>query len=104
VGAGLLGWIFAACSYSAEALRPDAIVMDVSMPVLDGIGAARRIKRRHPQMLIVALSFHEDEAVGRAMAEAGAAACLYKDGPGEDLVKTIRQAWLGRQCPGQPPG
>ena len=49
----------------AEALQPNAIVMDVDMPNLNGIEATRRIKLRHPEIVIVGLSLHEEEGVSR---------------------------------------
>jgi len=75
----------------AETLRPDVVVMDVQMPVMDGVEATRRIKARLPNVLSVGLSLHEEEVVSRAMIQAGAAAFLSKNGPAEELIEVIRR-------------
>jgi CheY-like chemotaxis protein len=75
----------------ADALRPDAIVMDVEMANLNGIEATRQIKRRLPDVVVVGLTFHEDDAVAQAIAEAGALACLSKRCRIADLVEAIRR-------------
>ena len=75
----------------ARALQPDAIVMDVEMPILDGIEATRQIKRQWPNILVIGLSLHEEDSVARAIIGAGAAAHLGKNGPADALVKAIRR-------------
>jgi CheY-like chemotaxis protein len=76
----------------AEALHPDAILMDVNMPRMGGVEATRRIRQRHPATVIVGLSILEDEAVARAMLAAGAHAYVSKHAPAKDVVQTVRQA------------
>jgi CheY-like chemotaxis protein len=71
-------------------LRPDVIVMDVNMPQPDGTEATRTISAQWPQAKIIGLSEYADSVTERAMREAGASAYLYKDGPPEDLPRTIR--------------
>lgn len=75
----------------ARALQPDAIIMDVEMPILDGIEATRQIKRQWPNILVIGLSLHEEESVARAIIEAGADAHLGKNGPADALVEAIRR-------------
>jgi len=79
----------------AQELRPDVTLLDINMPVLDGIGAAREIRRDHPRMGIVMLTmFAEEEFVERAL-EAGANGYLLKDTPFRGVVETVRAAASG---------
>jgi len=55
----------------AEALRPDVVVMDLDMPVMDGFEATRQIKARCPACRVVALTFHGDKAARRKAGQAG---------------------------------
>jgi PAS domain S-box-containing protein len=74
----------------ARRLRPDVVVMDVSMPVMPGDEATRRIKQDLPQARVVALSMHDNAAVAEKMRRAGAAAYLLKTAPSESLLAAIR--------------
>ncbi len=71
-------------------LRPNVVVMDVTMPNMNGIEATRRIKEEFPQVRVVALSMHEPQDMAVAMRDAGAQTYLAKDGPSEDLIRAIR--------------
>lgn len=62
----------------AEALQPDAILLDLEMPVLDGYEAARQIKARYPACRIIALTIHGDEAARRRASESGVDAFIVK--------------------------
>jgi CheY-like chemotaxis protein len=85
--------------HQASELRPDAIIMDVDMPGMDGIEATRRIKQTHPDMVIVGLSLHDEEAVARAMIEAGADTYVSKYAPAKEFVSVIRAACAWRRTP-----
>jgi DNA-binding NarL/FixJ family response regulator len=76
----------------AGELRPDVVVMDVSMPVLDGIEATRRIHDDLPELPIVIITMHGDEALRRDAVNAGAAGFLTKDVSMQEVVATITQA------------
>jgi CheY-like chemotaxis protein len=74
----------------AERLEPDVTILDVSMPVMSGVDAARRIKSRWPHIRIVALSMSEDPQVRERMQEAGADSYLLKTAPYQELLAAIR--------------
>ena len=76
----------------ARTLDPDVIIMDVSMPNLNGIDATRHILAERPAMRIIGLSMHEDEAIAASMREAGAVDFVTKGGRPEALIAAIRAA------------
>ncbi len=70
-------------------VQPDIFVMDVTMPKLDGIEATRRIKRQHPNAVVIGLSVHNSPHVEKEMKSAGAAAFLNKATAVDQLYETI---------------
>ncbi|MCL5280953.1 MAG: response regulator transcription factor [Planctomycetes bacterium] len=74
----------------AEYLEPDVVVMDVSMPVMSGDEATRRIKQDLPHTRIVALSMFDESAVRERMYQAGAEGYVLKTAPSEELLAAIR--------------
>ena len=79
----------------AEALRPDIVLMDLAMPVMDGLEAIRQIAARNPSVRVLVLtSFATDDKVFPAI-KAGALGYLLKGSDSEDLVQAIRQVYRG---------
>ncbi len=75
--------------------KPDVVVMDLMMPVLDGVGAARMIKDRLPETKVLLLTSYGNSAdIARALA-AGASGALMKDTPNDELPSLIRRAAAG---------
>jgi DNA-binding NarL/FixJ family response regulator len=73
-----------------ERLEPDVVVMDVSMPDLNGIDATRQIISRRPRTRVIALSMHSDRQFVAEMFRAGASGYLLKDSAFEELASAIR--------------
>jgi DNA-binding NarL/FixJ family response regulator len=79
----------------AERLQPDVVVMDVTMPELNGIEATRRIGEVAPRSRVLALSMHKDSVYVREILRAGARGYLLKDSPEGDLVNAVRAVARG---------
>ncbi len=78
-----------------EAKDPDVVVMDVEMPVMDGVDATRQIKASHPEVSVLALTVHDGEEYIAALLDAGAMGYLLKTTYGRELIEAIRAAHLG---------
>ncbi|AOS44427.1 Transcriptional regulatory protein DegU [Lacunisphaera limnophila] len=80
----------------ARTLRPDVILMDIAMPVLNGLEATRQILAANPTARVVILSAHSDDVYVERMTEAGVAGFIEKQTSAEILTKGIREVALGR--------
>jgi DNA-binding NarL/FixJ family response regulator len=80
----------------AEAHSPDVVVLDVAMPLLNGIEAARQISAKLPQTAIVFLSMHSDEGYVLRALKSGAKAYLLKDSAEYDLINAIKAVSEGK--------
>ncbi len=81
-----------AAAEQVEVLEPDLVLMDLSMPDLNGIEAMRRIHRKQPQIPVVILTAHADAGIEREARAAGASGFLAKGTPLEDIVLVLNDA------------
>jgi two-component system, NarL family, response regulator NreC len=84
------------CVRQAVALRPDVAVLDIGMPLLNGIEATRQIVRRLETVAILILSMHADEPYIMQALQAGAKGYLLKDSAGKDLIRGIEVVATGK--------
>jgi DNA-binding NarL/FixJ family response regulator len=81
---------------AAAALRPDVVVADIGMPLLNGIEVAARLKQEQPLIKVVILTMHREEAYARRALEAGASGYVLKVAASGDLVLAINAALAGK--------
>ncbi len=81
---------------AAEKLRPDVIVTDISMPLLNGLEAVRQLRERRPETRIIVLTMHRDTHLAASAFRAGVSGYLLKISPSEELVTAIREVAQGR--------
>jgi two-component system, NarL family, response regulator NreC len=81
----------------AIAHQPDVAIIDVAMPLLNGIDATQQIVRRAPQVRVLMLSMHADEAYVMRALQAGATGYMVKDSAGKELLKAVETVAAGRR-------
>jgi DNA-binding NarL/FixJ family response regulator len=81
---------------AVETLRPDVVVTDISMPLLNGLDAVRQIRMRHPHVKVIILTMHRETQLAVDAFRAGASGYMLKVSPGEELITAIEQVALGR--------
>jgi len=74
----------------ARELKPDVVVMDLSMPVLNGLQATEQLRAEQPAVKVVALTVHEDPTYLLQLCKAGAVGYVLKRSAGDDLIRAIR--------------
>jgi two-component system response regulator NreC len=80
---------------AGEKLQPDVVLMDVTMPELNGIEATRRLVTASPRTRVLALSMHKDAVYVREILRAGARGYLLKDSADADLIAAVRSVAKG---------
>lgn len=75
---------------------PDVVILDIAMPILNGIEAGQRISSAHPKIAIIILSVHSDESYILRALKAGARGYLLKDSPEGDLIQAVRSVASGK--------
>jgi DNA-binding NarL/FixJ family response regulator len=81
---------------AAPALRPDVVLLDVSMPLLNGLDAAAHLRRSMPEVKVIILTMNEDPEVAAAAFRAGASGYLLKNSAASELLLAIREVRNGR--------
>jgi DNA-binding NarL/FixJ family response regulator len=81
---------------AAERTRPDVIVLDISMPHLNGLEAGRQIKQRRPEVKLIYMTMNEDSVLAAEALRMGASAYLLKRSAVSELTTAIREVMLGR--------
>ena len=79
----------------AEDLKPDIVIMDIAMPILNGIEASRQIKKTCPHAKIIILSMHSHDRYISELFKLGVSGYLLKDSTGKDIIKAIHAALKG---------
>ena len=74
----------------SEALKPEVIIMDISMPGLNGIEATRAIHKNHPEAKVILLTLHDNDELVRSAFRAGARGYLLKIDAEKELVQALR--------------
>lgn len=77
-------------------LHPDLVIMDISMPDMNGIDATRKIRNEHPDIKVIALSMHHDKQFVAEIFRAGASGYLIKDSAFDELDHAIRVVMSGK--------
>lgn len=78
-----------------DRLRPNVVVMDITLPDISGIEATRRLKAQHAEIAVIALTIHEDEQYFFEMLQAGASGYVPKRAAPDDLISAIHAAYNG---------
>ena len=78
-----------------DELKPDVVIMDIAMPLLNGIEATRQIRKNRPQTKVIILSMHSQDRFISELFTLGASGYLLKDSSGPDIVKAIDSVMKG---------
>jgi DNA-binding NarL/FixJ family response regulator len=81
---------------AAQQFKPDVIVLDIAMPLLNGLDAGRQIKQMYPRVKLVFLTMNEDADLAAEAFRAGASAYLLKRSAASELLTAIREVMKGR--------
>lgn len=80
----------------AEEIQPDVAILDITMPLLNGVEAARQIVKRSPSTRVLVLTMHSDEAYVNQILQAGATGYLLKESADVDLIQAVSAVAQGK--------
>lgn len=78
-----------------EKIQPDVVVLDLSMPDIDGVQVTRELRARYPEIRILILTVHEDEALLREVIKSGASGYILKHAAEKELNEAIKRVFVG---------
>ncbi len=81
---------------AASKLKPDIIVLDISMPLLNGLDAGQQLKKMMPDVKLIFLTVHEDPDLVAEAFRVGASGYLLKNSAASELFQAIREVWRGK--------
>ena len=81
-----------------QKLMPDVVVLDIRMPVISGVEAARRIKIQHPEVKVLILTAYDDDPYVFALLQAGADGYIMKTSRAEELIRAVRDVYAGNKA------
>lgn len=81
----------------AAKLMPDIVIMDIGMPILNGIEATGQLRKSHPNIRVIALSMHSEKSYVKEMLEAGASGYLFKNCTYHQLIEGIQAVYAGKK-------
>jgi DNA-binding NarL/FixJ family response regulator len=84
------------CLARVDELKPDIVILDIAMPNLNGEHAARELRRRYPNLKVIALSGYADRQFVRAMSSAGVKGYVLKSASGRELIGALRAVAQGK--------
>jgi len=81
----------------AKKLKPDIVIMDIGMPIMNGLQATTALQKDHPEIKVIALSMHSDRDYIKSMLEAGASGYLFKNCSYHQLIEAIKSVYSGKK-------
>lgn len=81
----------------AEALNPDVIIADISMPYINGLEATRLLSQSHPDIKVLILTMHDNREYMQNAIDSGAKGYILKDQPANEMIEAVRSIYKGEQ-------
>lgn len=81
----------------AEALNPDIIIADISMPIINGLEATRKLSQSHPHIKVLILTMHDNKEYMQNAIDSGAKGYILKDQPAAEMIEAVRAIYNGKE-------